>query len=71
MARLIAAGPASEAPIALALNTSTMYLGFSIGSAIGATVIGTGAVWPIGALAALAELAAIVLDRRRAAQAVR
>ncbi|MFG1334049.1 MFS transporter [Xanthobacter autotrophicus] len=71
MARLIAAGPASEAPIALALNTSTMYLGFSIGSAIGATVIGTGAVWPIGAFAALAELAAIVLDRRRAAHAVR
>jgi len=69
MARLIAAGPASEASVALALNTSTMYLGFSIGSAIGAGIIGAGAVWPIGAMAAMAEVAAIALDRRRAAHA--
>ncbi|PNG24266.1 MFS transporter [Methylocella silvestris] len=69
MARLIAAGPASEASIALALNTSTMYLGFSIGSAIGAGIIGTGGIWPIGVVAALAELVAIALDRRRAAHA--
>jgi predicted MFS family arabinose efflux permease len=70
MARLIAAGPASEASIALALNTSTMYLGFSIGSAIGAGIVGAGAIWAIGAVAALAELVAIVLDRRRAAHAI-
>lgn len=69
MARLIAAGPASDASVALALNTSTMYLGFSIGSAIGAVVIATGVVWPIGAMAALAELVALALDRRRAAYA--
>ncbi|WP_246519932.1 MFS transporter [Ancylobacter lacus] len=69
MARLIAAGPASDASIALALNTSTMYLGFSIGSAMGAGIIGAGAVWPIGATAALAEVVAIAFDRRRAAHA--
>ncbi|MBN9530603.1 MAG: MFS transporter [Alphaproteobacteria bacterium] len=67
MARLIAAGPASEASVALALNTSTMYFGFSIGSAIGAVIIAMGAVWPIGAMAALAEIAALALDRLRAA----
>lgn len=71
MARLIAAGPVSEASVALALNTSTMYLGFSIGSAIGAGIIGIGAVWAIGAMAALAELVAMMLDRRVAAHAAR
>jgi len=71
MARLIAAGPVSEASVALALNTSTMYLGFSIGSAIGAGIIGIGAVWAIGVMAALAELVAMMLDRRVAAHATR
>ncbi len=64
MARLIAAGDVSQASVALALNTSTMYLGFSIGSAMGAGVIGTGTVWGIGAIAALSEAIAIGLDRR-------
>ncbi|WP_043880116.1 MFS transporter [Azorhizobium caulinodans] len=68
MARLIAAGPASEASVALALNTSTMYLGFSIGSAMGAGIIGAGVVWPIGAVAALTEVVAIALDRYRTSQ---
>lgn len=71
MARLIAAGPVSEASVALALNTSTMYLGFSIGSAIGAGIIGIGAVWAIGAMAALTELVAMMLDRLVAAHAAR
>lgn len=71
MARLIAAGPVSEASVALALNTSTMYLGFSIGSAIGAGIIGIGAVWAIGVMAALAELVAMMLDRRVAGHATR
>lgn len=53
LARLIGAGPAAQAPVALALNTSTMYLGFSLGSAIGAT-------------AAASEIIALVLDRHRA-----
>lgn len=64
MARLIAAGPVSEASVALALNTSTMYLGFSIGSAIGAGIVGLGLIWGIGVAAALSELVALALDRR-------
>lgn len=64
MARLIAAGAVSQASVSLALNTSTMYLGFSIGSAMGAGVIGTGTVWGIGAIAALSEAISIFLDRR-------
>lgn len=64
MARLIAAGPVSEASVALALNTSTMYLGFSIGSAIGAGIVGLGLIWGIGVVAALSELVALALDRR-------
>ncbi|RIW00613.1 MFS transporter [Azospirillum brasilense] len=63
MARLIAAGTAAQAPVALALNTSTMYLGFSLGSALGAGVVGSGAVWGIGVIAGLSELIALALNR--------
>ncbi|OVZ65780.1 MULTISPECIES: MFS transporter [unclassified Pigmentiphaga] len=62
MARLIGAGISSQAPVALALNTSTMYFGFSIGSALGATVLGAGAIWAIGVVAAMAELIALGLN---------
>lgn len=68
MARLIVAGGHSHASVALSLNTSTMYLGFSIGSAIGAGIIAIGNVWMIGAAAAVMELVAVALDeiwRRR------
>jgi len=61
MAKLIAAGAVSQAPVALSLNTSTMYLGFSIGSAIGAGILSTGAIWGIGLLAGLSEIVALVL----------
>ncbi len=64
MARLIAAGPSSQASVALALNTSTMYLGFSIGSAMGAGAVGAGAIWGIAAIAAVSEAVAIWVDRR-------
>lgn len=64
MARLIAAGTPSQASVALSLNTSTMYFGFSVGSAIGAGVLGTGAVWGIGLVAGLSEVIASALDRR-------
>ena len=64
MARLIAAGTPAQAAVALALNTSTMYLGFSLGSAMGAGLVGGGMVWGIGAVAGLSELVAITLDRR-------
>lgn len=62
MSRLIGAGAQSQAPVALALNTSTMYFGFSVGSALGAAVLGTGVIWGIGLLAASAELIAIVVN---------
>lgn len=66
MARLISAGAPPQASVALALNTSTMYFGFSVGSALGALVLGTGAFWGIGILAALAELLAWGLNARLA-----
>ncbi|WP_295531587.1 MFS transporter [uncultured Pseudacidovorax sp.] len=62
MSRLIGAGGPAQAPVALALDTSTMYFGFSAGSAIGAAVLGAGAVWGIGAVAAAAEVVALGLN---------
>ncbi|MBB3313434.1 putative MFS family arabinose efflux permease [Rhizobium sp. BK196] len=62
MARLIVAGGHNHASVALSLNTSTMYLGFSIGSAIGAGIIAVGDVWMIGAAAAVMEIIALALD---------
>lgn len=64
MARLIAAGQAQQAPVALSLNTSTMYLGFSIGSALGAGILQTGAIWTIGLLAGLSEVVALLLTKK-------
>ena len=64
MARLIAAGETSQAPVVLSLNTSTMYLGFSLGSAIGAGILGAGAIWGIGLFAGTTALLALVLNRR-------
>ncbi|ARP87435.1 MFS transporter [Bordetella genomosp. 9] len=64
MARLIAAGAPAQAPVALSLNTSTMYLGFSAGSAAGAGILQTGTLWGIGLFGGLAVLAAIAADRR-------
>ena len=65
MARLIAAGQAGQAPLVLSLNTSTMYLGFSIGSAIGAGILHTGALWGIGLFAGGSVLAALRLAAAR------
>lgn len=64
MSRLIGTVRPGEASLVLALNTSTMYLGFSIGSGLGALLLGTGAIWTIGALAALSELLALLIDRK-------
>lgn len=64
MARLITASSNSQASVSLSLNTSTMYLGFSIGSALGAGIIDLGQVWPIGVAAAIAEGVSLLLDRR-------
>lgn len=65
MARLMAAGSASQASLALALNTSTMYLGFSIGSALGAVILGRNAIWGIGLLAGACQFVALFLDHNR------
>jgi len=65
MARLIAAGPPQQASVALSLNTSTMYFGFSVGSALGAAVLGTGAIWGIGLLAGLSAAIALRLATSR------
>jgi len=64
MARLIAASSHAQASVSLSLNTSTMYLGFSIGSAIGAGIIDHGVVWPIGVAAAASEAISLGLHRR-------
>ncbi|WJH41509.1 MFS transporter [Aliirhizobium terrae] len=63
MARLIVAGGQARSSVALSLNTSTMYLGFSIGSALGAGIIAIGNVWMIGVAAAISEVLAFTLAR--------
>lgn len=63
MARLIVAGGQARSSVALSLNTSTMYLGFSIGSALGAGIIAIGNVWMIGVTAAISEVLAFTLAR--------
>jgi predicted MFS family arabinose efflux permease len=64
MARLISASSPSQASVSLSLNTSTMYLGFSLGSAIGAAIVGGGHIWLIGLAAGTAEILALIFDRR-------
>jgi len=64
MARLIAAGAPQQASVALSLNTSTMYLGFSVGSAVGAGILDMGALWGIGLFAGAAALLALRVDPR-------
>lgn len=63
MSRLVAVDPA-QAPVSLALNTSTMYLGFSLGSGLGALVLSAQLIWAIGLLAAAVEVVALWLNRR-------
>lgn len=65
MARLIAAGDPRQAPVALSLNTSTMYFGFSIGSATGAGILSAGHIWGIGLFAGMTALVALILDRKK------
>ncbi|WP_443115596.1 MFS transporter [Herbaspirillum seropedicae] len=64
MARLIGAGAPAQAPVALSLNTSTLYLGFSLGSAAGAGILGSGAIWGIGLFAGACALVGWLLERR-------
>ena len=64
MARLIASGAAAQAPVALSLNTSTMYLGFSLGSAAGAGILAQGWMAGIGLFAGTCALAGLLLEQR-------
>lgn len=64
MAKLIEAGGAGKNALVLSLNTSTMYFGFSVGSAIGAEVLSRGQIWMIAALAALFAATARLLNGR-------
>lgn len=61
MAQLISAGGAPAAPVTLSLNTSVMYIGFSVGSALGSALIMDHSVSAIGLAAAVAESIALVL----------
>jgi predicted MFS family arabinose efflux permease len=68
-ARLIGIAGVKVAPIALSLNASSMYLGFSLGAALGSITLIYGSVLSLGWVAALCEVAAlaIVLVTMRAA----
>jgi MFS transporter, DHA1 family, purine base/nucleoside efflux pump len=55
MAHLIGIGGAAAAPIALSLNTSILYIGFGLGSALGAAILAKHGVADIGFAAAAIE----------------
>ena len=72
-ARLIELGGLSGAPIALSLNASFMYLGFSLGAAFGAAVMAHSSVLDVGFAGGTSVVVALLLFlsieavRRRAA----
>ena len=69
--RLIGIAGVKVAPIVLSLNASSMYLGFSLGAALGSITLIYGSVMSLGWVAALCEVAtlAIVLVSMRPARA--
>jgi predicted MFS family arabinose efflux permease len=61
-ARLLEIGGLGVAPIALSLNASFMYLGFSLGAALGSlTLLLHGALTSLGWVGALCEVAALAV----------
>jgi predicted MFS family arabinose efflux permease len=62
-ARLIEIAGLKVAPIVLSLNASFMYVGFSAGAALGALTLAKGSVADLGWVAALCEIAALLLSR--------
>lgn len=60
-ASLISAGGTRDAPVTLSLNTSVMYIGFSLGSMVGAQVLERHGVSHIALAAALIEGGALLL----------
>ncbi|MBO9127756.1 MULTISPECIES: MFS transporter [unclassified Rhizobium] len=61
MSHLIQTGGQASASIVLSLNTSSMYAGFALGSAVGAVVVSRGQVGDLGLAAALAEAVGLIL----------
>lgn len=61
MAHLINAGGLPEASITLSLNTSVMYAGFGVGSALGSAIIASRPVQVIGLAAAGSEVIGLIL----------
>ncbi len=61
MSHLIKVGGQASAPVVLSLNTSAMYGGFALGSAIGSVVVSRGQVADLGLAAAVAEVVSLVL----------
>lgn len=60
-ASLISAGGTRDAPVTLSLNTSVMYIGFSLDSMVGAQVIERHGVSHVALAAALIEGGALLL----------
>lgn len=60
-ARLMGIAGVKVAPIVLSLNASSMYLGFSLGAALGSVTLIYGAVTDLGWVAALCEIAALAI----------
>lgn len=69
-ATLIGIGGSKGTPVVLSLNASFMYLGFSLGSALGAATLAYGRAADLGVVGAACELAALLMSlaaRRRVA----
>ena len=60
-ARLIGIAGIKAAPIALSLNASFLYLGFSMGAALGSFTLLNGAVTDLGWVGGLCEIAALLV----------
>ncbi|MBA8801116.1 putative MFS family arabinose efflux permease [Agrobacterium sp. RC10-4-1] len=61
MAHLVSAGGPPVAPVTLSLNTSVMYAGFGVGSALGSAILASRSVQAIGLAAAGLEAIAVIL----------
>jgi predicted MFS family arabinose efflux permease len=59
--RLIAVGGVSVAPVVLSLNASFMYIGFSVGSALGGFTLSRSGVVNLGWVSGLLEAAALLI----------
>jgi predicted MFS family arabinose efflux permease len=68
-ARLIAIAGVKVAPIVLSLNASFMYLGFSLGAALGSFTLIHASAASLGWVAALCEIAALAIVATRPARA--